>query len=413
MIKRRHVFLVIGYAPIPPQQQHSWFEKSLAKFGALWNATGQVSGMTPAADGASAWWTAQTQGPNWQVETTYEYLTWHDIIERDFRQSLGSQIVNSFLTLLDFIVTGTLFRYMRWSWKYAMFFLAAYLQTAAAAVIGFAAGYFIARMLAAGAPARIAITLVAGGAMFVALMILAAKRWHMQHLFVDWIFSWQFVRGKRPDMEARLDLFADKLVACAKRAQADEIVIVGHCLGAGLAVDIVSRALDRDRDFLRRGPQICVLTVGATIPKFSLHPAGGRFKRAAERIAAEPAIQWAEYHTRDDAISFYGVDPVTVERIKERVDRKPFVHRAQVHDLLSPETCKRIRVNFMRIHVQPILANELRAAYDYFMIACGPLPFGKITGTKAGPLAYIASDGSVLDAAGAAAPALRPARAGA
>jgi hypothetical protein len=67
----------------------------------------------------------------------------------------------------------------------------------------------------------------------------------------------------------------------------------------------------------------------------------------------------------------------------------------------------------MRIHVQPILANELRAAYDYFMIACGPLPFGKITGTKAGPLAYIASDGSVLDAAVAAAPALRPARAGA
>jgi hypothetical protein len=220
----------------------------------------------------------------------------------------------------------------------------------------------------------------------------------MHHLFVDWIFSWEFVRGRRPDMEARLDRFADKLVARAREAQAEEIVIVGHCLGAGLVVDVVSRALARDPGLGRHGPQVCVLTVGATIPKFSLHPAGRRFQLAAEKVAEEPSILWAEYHTRDDAISFYGVDPVTIERIKERTDRKPFVHRAQIHDLLGPETCKRIRVNWLRLHVQVIMANEKRAAYDYFMTVCGPVPFGEITKVKGGPLALFAPDGAVIEA---------------
>jgi len=59
---------------------------------------------------------------------------------------------------------------------------------------------------------------------------------------------------------------------------------------------------------------VCILTVGSTIPKFTLHPAGKRFRRYAATLVKETSIAWAEYHARSDAISFYKFDPVSLMR---------------------------------------------------------------------------------------------------
>jgi hypothetical protein len=67
-----------------------------------------------------------------------------------------------------------------------------------------------------------------------------------------------------------------------------------------------------------------VLTVGATIPKFALHPRAHEMRRKIARIADEPSIAWAEYRSRDDTISFYKFDPVALRRIADdRLDGKP------------------------------------------------------------------------------------------
>ncbi len=54
----------------------------------------------------------------------------------------------------------------------------------------------------------------------------------------DWVFSWDYLHGRRPDMEARLDQFARQLVTSARDTQFDEIVVVGHSLGATMAVSV-------------------------------------------------------------------------------------------------------------------------------------------------------------------------------
>ena len=43
--------------------------------------------------------------------------------------------------------------------------------------------------------------------------------------------SGDYVYGRRPDVEARLDRFAETLVARARDTTLDEIVIVGHSMG--------------------------------------------------------------------------------------------------------------------------------------------------------------------------------------
>jgi hypothetical protein len=110
MIARRHVFLIIGYAPIKVETQHLWFKRSFEKFGKLWGADGRVSELIWNADKTNARWTVETQGPNWRVETTYEPLNWDDIIHADVSQPIWSQITGTISVFFEYLFTGTLWR---------------------------------------------------------------------------------------------------------------------------------------------------------------------------------------------------------------------------------------------------------------------------------------------------------------
>lgn len=397
MISRRHVFLIIGYSPIAAETQNAWFKRSFERFAQTWNVSGTVSDPVWTADKSEARWTADTRGPNWRVETTYEPLTWDDIIHADMTQPLRSQIFKSVWSFFDLLFTGTIFRYFWANWTYGLFFLLPYAQVAFYGLVAYAAGDLAARFLDFSGGPRIALSLIVGVTAFIALFYWPGRRWHTQHLLVDWIFSWEFARNRRPDMNARLDRFADILVARAKENSSDEIILAGHCLGAGLAAVALARALERDPDLGRHGPAINLMTIGATLPKFALHPAGEHVRRAALRIASEPTITWAEYQSRDDAISFYKFDPVTLVRLARRSNDKPIVRRLWLSDLVEDRTWKRIRFRFLRRHLQFFLANEKRALYDYFMFVCGPVAFRDLIRAKRGPIDFIADDGSLKE----------------
>jgi hypothetical protein len=394
MIARRHVFLIIGYAPIKVETQHLWFKRSFEKFGKLWGASGRVSELIWNADNTNARWNVETQGPNWRVETTYEPLNWDDIIHSDVSQPIWSQITGTISVFFEYLWTGTLWRYFRGRWTYGLFFLLPFFHLAVFAGMGLVAAWAVTWLFGlSGWPGALVFTAVAIAG-FVGGLYWPGKKWHTQHILVDWIFSRDFARDRRPDMNARLAQFAKRIVERVKANTADEILVVGHCLGAGLAADVLSRALDLDPMLTKRGPKLCFMTIGATLPKFALHPGGEHIRRAAKRVAEEPGIAWAEYHSREDAISFYKFDPVALKRQTDRIDGKPVIRRVRLKDMVEKPTWKRIRYRFLRMHIQSFLANERRTPYDYFMFVCGPIPFTDATVAPGGPTSFIAEDGS-------------------
>jgi pimeloyl-ACP methyl ester carboxylesterase len=247
---------------------------------------------------------------------------------------------------------------------------------------------------------QVALFVPLSAAIFITLLHWPGRRWSVLHGLDDWIFSWEYAHDRRPDVEARVDRFAAALVARAREAAVDEIVVLGHSMGSTLAVEVVARALEIDPDLGRHGPAVCLLTVGSTIPKFALHPAGERFRRHAEQIVAEPSIAWAEYQARSDLISFYKFDPVKLTRFYgDPMRGKPLMRRVWIQDMLTPRTYWRIRLKFkiMRMHHQFVMANERRSTYDYFMMICGPIPFNRCTLSPTGPVELIAADGALID----------------
>ena len=190
-----------------------------------------------------------------------------------------------------------------------------FLEVVLFAAVGALVGYALAGELSLAGLARAAAATAIAVVLFRLLIHWPGGRWRVEQGLADWILARDYMRGRRPDIEARLDRFAERLVACVRAGTADEIVIVGHSLGATFVVDVVTRALARDADLARRGPAVAVLTIGATIPKIALHPAGGRLRGCAEGVAREPDMFWVEYQARDDALSFYKFHPVTLPAI--------------------------------------------------------------------------------------------------
>jgi pimeloyl-ACP methyl ester carboxylesterase len=394
MIGRRHVFLIGGYDPITPERQFERFGRSLSSFERTWNVSSKISAIANISK-VSACWDAEAWGPNWKTRITFEMLRWDDLILRDSERGMLSRLGQSAHALFDFIATGTFFRYVHANWKYAVFFIFPFFYVALFGLGGAGIGYAVTRLAGlTGGPAAITGLCIAV-AIFAGLMRWLGPRGRINHVLDDAIFSRQFLHGQRPEMEQRIDDFAGRIIERAHRADVDEILIVGHSLGAALTLAAVARGLKQDPQLGKHGPTLCVLTVGATIPKFSLHPKGVRFRQATQAVADELSIRWTEYQARDDVVSFYRFDPVTLKRVSRNgSDGRPNIRRVQIHSMMDPESFRRNRYDYMRMHYQFLMGNGQRAPYDYCLIVCGPLDFDAITAVEGGVDRFQA-DGSV------------------
>ena len=395
-VKRRHVFHIPGYDAIGA----SWyrlFRRELQIFSSTWHVATAVSELTPGATNGNSAWTVTTRGLNWSVETSYEPLLWDDIVRGDDVRPMGRRLLLSFQVFLNVIGSGAFFRYCSANWQYALFFLFPYAATGLFALVAIVIAERGIDVTGLSGPLGSILTGLIAVGIFLVLMHWLGRKWGVSQALDDWIFSWGYLSTRRADIDQRIDQFSERLVERARDETLDEILIVGHSMGATLALEVLTRALAHDHNFARQRAPVCLLTVGSTIPKFTLHPAGERFRRYAEQIVKEPSISWAEYHARSDLISFYKFDPVRLTRFYgDPRCGKPILRRIKMHQMLKRSTYWSYRLRFMRLHYQFVMANECRATYDYFMMACGPIPFSRMVLTAGGAAELIASDSSLI-----------------
>jgi hypothetical protein len=365
LIRKRLVFHIGGYDPhIAPETSYRRFVRESKRFEKTWGATASISPPSLAADEAT--WDIMTTGPNWRVETRYCLVRWDDVIGTVARQPWWQRIPLSQLAFIDFAAAGALWGYIRTNWRYALFFIYPFLLFDAFVLIAWFSGEFLAR-----ASDSVWIGVVAGLLMFVA-MVRGPCRWFgLATLFDDWTFSSAYVRKGYPVLDQKFDRIAKGIDTAARRAHVDEILVIGHSLGAVLAVDLLDRVLAINPSIGERSPRMAFLSVGSSILKIGLHRGAKRFRASLQRVAAAPGIFWAEYQALTDVMNFYKTNPVS-ELGLTAIDR-PVVRIVKISSMLDPVSYRRIRRNFYRVHNQFISGNQRRTPYDYFMLVCGPL----------------------------------------
>jgi hypothetical protein len=367
-VKKRCVFFLGGYEPIPPERQRERYIRELSRSGRVWAAKTEVGPLEMAPERMVGTWRIEASGPNWSTGAAYHSLLWHDVVLDDFARPAWRRVLRAVVAFGDFILTGTAFRYFRVNWRYGLFFAYPVLLLLGFAALAIYGASFLPGL---GLPLPYLLAPIAALAIFAILMVWPGRFLLLDYMMDDWIFGHELVHRSRPDFDRRLEGFAQALAEVMRRADDDEVVFAAHSLGCALKVAVVDRALQLVPDFGKNGERLSLLSTGSSILKIAFHPRGGWLRDAIARVSAHPAIFWIDYQTMADPISFYNVDILKVLKLPDT--GRPMIRRVHIRDMLETATYRRFKANFFRLHRQLVMGNEKRYFYDYYMICCGPL----------------------------------------
>jgi len=377
-VQHRHIIYIQGYDPRGLAQYYRMFRTELRKFARLYQLSATVSRPQDASDGEIASWTIETKADDWQTRANYDFLRFEDFIQRDLASPIWRTVLQAVWIYWRLVFAGTIARFWRANWRFATFItyphLLLLLEAVCAAALAFA---FEKGLGALGMPDLFSVA--AAVAVFVAILGTVLKytenQTYLLYLLCDTIWTWEFSHRARPDWDARIDRFAQHLVKVARESDADEIVIVGHSSGSFLGTEMLARALQLDPALGRHGPRIVLLTIGGNFPIVGFHAASKDFRDHLRMLAAEPSIDWIDCQSRKDVMNFYPFDPIEGHDIDVgEARRNPRIVPVRFRDVIKPEHYNLFRWKFFRVHFQFVMANERPHAYDFFMIACGPIP---------------------------------------
>ncbi len=401
-ITRRVVHLG-GYDPMTADAFHRRFWRELSRFERCWGVTATTSDFSQTA--SSAVWTVTVSGPGWRVVSHHELVRWDDIIMGHRSADALTRWRRGLAAFADFIWHGALVGYITQAWRYAAFFLYPYAALALLLAAGGAAGWGLSWL---GMPWPLAAA--SGAALGFGAMLHAIGRSHVGHLLDDWIFARELVRGVPAPLAQRL---ADAGRRLAEMPQGVDCLVVGHSLGAVLAVSLLDEALKQPP----RRERIGFLAVGSSILKIALHGRAAGLRARLGRLAARRRVDWAEYQAINDVMNFYRRDPIKVLGLS---GESPIVRQVRFRRMLAPAFYARIKRNFFRLHCQFVSGNDRRAPYDYLMSVCGPFRLIELARSPDGAERWLDAQGAVTEAGRAAllpamtaegAPADRPAEA--
>jgi hypothetical protein len=381
------VYHLSGYDPVTSHAgARNRFVRELKRFGPTWSVKTSTGTMHEDINGTD--WRVLADGPNWHVATDYHLVRWDDLIVKFSSRTIWYRVAVGIIAFLDFVFAGAFWGYLRTNWRYAGFFLYPFVTFGGlVAVTGFMG--VCAWRANTTIPALIAIAVALAG------FAIACWRWlHIGLLFDDWIFSRAYIRWGDPIIEQRLDKIAHEIVAAAQGSDADELLVIGHSLGAVVAIDLLDRALKLAPSFGEKGIPVTFLSIGSSILKIGLHGGAERFRAAVDRVARAPGIFWGEYQARVDIMNFYNTNPMAEMSLS--AENGPFVRLVEFSQMLERAMYRSIRLKFYRVHCQFVSGNDKRYLYDYFMLVCGPVSAKCQTIAPDGALSIIGDDGTLV-----------------
>lgn len=376
MVRRRRVVYVEGYDPQGAKGYHRLFLREWRRFLTVWPLQASVGDLVIESE-AFAHWRLSAAAPGWKVETQYDFLRLEHVIRPWMAAPTWAHLWRSLRWIADDLTSLTFFRIFRASWRfglhllYPQLFILAWI--AASVLAGAAAGRWLA---AAALPWPLALTAGAAVAFLVGLAIRkVADRGFVIQISGGWPHLRAFARGRPTGFDAAVEAGAQRIVDAARDDACDEVLILAHSAGTVLAPLVLARALAIDPDLGRRGPRVVLMTLGAIMPGFALHPAARRLREALARVAQEPSITWIDCQSRKDIMNFWDFDPIEDVGVRLAGARvNPQIWTIRFRDMVSPQYYPRIRTNFFRLHFQFIMGNDRRAPYDFFMLVAGPVP---------------------------------------
>ncbi len=367
-VARRAVFYVSGFDPRGPGHYHALYRTESARQALLTGLHLEVGPMVRVNGLQTRWSIASADG----ASTDYGFLRWDDLIRANWTRSQVRLLFEGTSAYRNYQRHGIPSALKALSHGYWFVMVYPLLLGYAIFALCFAGG------AAAGVLLRHQGWLLAGllGVLVTLLLMLLGQRL-ARLLKGDWllrvqVFSWRQGSGEVAGLEERLDRFAEQVRRSLDDPGYDEVLLVGHSVGASLAVCIAARAAA-----LPAGPaaraRFGVLTLGQGMAGVGLVPAAEVFRRDLAALGQDQRIAWLDVTAPPDGASIALTDPVAACGLPPT--GRPRLISARFHAQFAPEVYRQVRRNRFRLHFQYIMASEIVPNFDYFRATGSTKPF--------------------------------------
>lgn len=376
-VRRRRVYFIPGFDPRGPRRIFSLYREESQKQARISDYEIDVTRMKYERGAHAAHWRAEMRADGRDSEVEFVMLRWEDIATRWMRRSLLSTYRLMAVTLWRFTASGAFRALCRIDvlstligiYPVAMMLLYLVIAGGAAALVMWLGAAL------AGISALWFAPLAALAFLGVYRLTRVIDEWtFVYYLMCDFGFTASHSKGEAPEIEDRIDRFADRIYRDWLLGDCDELLVIGHSSGSSHAASAVARLIALGADG-RRGPHISFLTIGQTIPMLSFLPGAQRMRDELRVLGQAEEVTWIDVSTPADAISYWLTDAVSVsgQRAEGAARANPRVYSAKFWTAISPEMEATLRRRYFRIHFQYLCAFDQPEDYDFFRITAGGL----------------------------------------
>ena len=379
----RLLFFFSGFDPKSATFYHRLFRAGIAQRNAAHDETLALGKRHRIGRWASVWtslWRGASSalgGRPVTMRTRVHFMRWEDLVRRHWRRTPATLARDYWNVYAGGLTSGALLRV--WRAAPAAFWLAMFPLIVGA--LSFAAGLLVVGGLLS--------LWLSGVAAMAAGAIAGAALWRATAHWVDceWMlrlvaFMRQQALGQAPDLDARLDEMAARLVEVVEArmrqpgaAPLKEIMLVGYSSGSIMAARVLARAMPKLADVVdsrrtNKGTTLSLVTLGQCIPIAAEWPDARRFRTELEVLAECSWLTWHDYSAASDRAAFWKTPPWPQPALlKGHQASPPFKSAAGA---LQFAAMRRERREMHLQYLRPPRGRGDADSYDFFAVACGP-----------------------------------------
>ncbi len=365
-IQKRLVIQFTGYEGLHAKAIRGRHIQAVNDFDKLWHVKSTVSPMVETSDFTSTM-QVTSKAENWQTETEFCQFSSAEIYDHYAARNTLTRIATGFRAFANIVLTGTLYRYARNSWRFVLFFLWPFLLSAALIAI---TGLIAAAPLIAGFSSLHLLWSVPLSLIIASILIRhPGEKVFFSYLLDDWSAAYDRIKAKSILLEKQRNDFADSLTKKLQTTDAQEVIVFAHSLGSVQAIEALADVWRERPDLLRKTP-VSLLITGSCLLMIALHPRAKKLREDVRLIMEESPVLWTEIQVLTDIIHFYGSNPAKALKINPR--QKPLIHKMRFKHMHSEKRYQRAKGNFFRMHLLYLKGAQIKNFYDPSMMLHGP-----------------------------------------
>lgn len=367
----RRVYYISGFDPRGARFYHRLFRDESKKSGAVSGGVIETGRRKVLDDVITQWQVDSIWGKD-AYKIDYRFMTWDDVMKSYWISNVWMLILKSMPMYFNHIKIRLFPKFKKagrgpyFCSVYPLVFcsLSLLLSASAGLLIYMLIFWLFSQVWLAGVLSILAVYFVIKYAMRLG-----------ENLNVWWIlqtyyFISQWSEKPLPDLQSKMQQFSERIIQDQAESPVDEIVVVGHCVGSMLAVEVMANIANLNHDNLKG--RLSVLTLGQCIPYLSYAPKAIHFRHALQRFANNKVFPWFDMGAVADPLCFQQVNPAMAEGIAVEDESVPCRFTVRPYNMFTAEKYKTLKKNKLHMHFQYLMAADIKTDFDYFEIVTGP-----------------------------------------